>query len=416
MIAYHFPPLHGSSGIQRTLRFVQHLPRFGWHPTVLSVSPRAYPKISDDQLSDIPDFVKVWRPLTLDAARDLSLFGRYIRMSAIPDRWVTWIFAGVYRGLQAIREGRINAIWSTYPIASAHLLALILHRITGLPWIADFRDPMVLPDFPEGRLARRVQGWIEAATLSRCTKAVFVTPGAADIYRRRFPDLAPERVAIIANGYDEESFPRRIDDSDDETIDGSGPLRLVHSGLIYRDDRNPLPLLKALSALKHKGIVSRTNLQLTFRASGQDQLLKGFIEELNISDIVSLAESIPYRSALKEMLEADALLLLQGSACNHQIPAKLYEYFRARRPILALTDKHGDTANALKHIGIDTIVPLHDSDEIESFLPKFIDQVRRSAAPTPALEDVERHSREQRSLELATLLRSVTNSLALKTT
>ena len=54
MIAYHFPPLSGSSGIQRTLRFVRYLPEFGWQPTVLTTHPRAYQQVSDDQLADVP--------------------------------------------------------------------------------------------------------------------------------------------------------------------------------------------------------------------------------------------------------------------------------------------------------------------------------------------------------------------------
>ena len=49
MVAYHFPPLAGSSGIQRTLNFVRHLPRFGWEPLVLTAHPRAYTRTSDDE-------------------------------------------------------------------------------------------------------------------------------------------------------------------------------------------------------------------------------------------------------------------------------------------------------------------------------------------------------------------------------
>ena len=54
MIAYHFPPLAGSSGIQRTLRFVQHLPALGWKPVVLTADPRAYERTSEDLVRDVP--------------------------------------------------------------------------------------------------------------------------------------------------------------------------------------------------------------------------------------------------------------------------------------------------------------------------------------------------------------------------
>lgn len=73
MIAYHFPPLAGSSGIQRTLRFVQHLPDFGWEPLVLTADPRAYESTSDDLLAEIPQGTLVRRSLALDTARHLSI-------------------------------------------------------------------------------------------------------------------------------------------------------------------------------------------------------------------------------------------------------------------------------------------------------------------------------------------------------
>ncbi|MBC7705319.1 MAG: glycosyltransferase, partial [Rhodoferax sp.] len=142
LIAYHFPPLAGSSGIQRTLRFVQHLPAFGWQPLVLSAQPRAYLRTSGDLGADVPAGTVVRRAFALDTARHLALHGRYIGAMARPDRWVSWKFDAVRQGLRMIREFRPDVIWSTYPIATAHLIGAELHRRSGIPWVADFRDPM----------------------------------------------------------------------------------------------------------------------------------------------------------------------------------------------------------------------------------------------------------------------------------
>ena len=100
MIAYHFPPLAGSSGIQRTLRFVQHLPSLGWQPMVLTAHTRAYEQTSQDLLADVPSNTLVRRAFALDTARHLHLAGRYLGWMARPDRWVSWKFDGVREGLR----------------------------------------------------------------------------------------------------------------------------------------------------------------------------------------------------------------------------------------------------------------------------------------------------------------------------
>ncbi|MGH8802466.1 MAG: hypothetical protein ACREX6_09285, partial [Casimicrobiaceae bacterium] len=142
MIAYHFPPLAGSSGIQRTLRFVRHLPEFGWEPVILTTMIGAYERTSPDLDADVPAGLIVERAFAFDAARHLALAGRYPGPLARPDRWMTWRWDAVRRGMDLVRRLRPEAIWSTYPIATAHVIGAALERRTGLPWIADFRDPM----------------------------------------------------------------------------------------------------------------------------------------------------------------------------------------------------------------------------------------------------------------------------------
>ncbi len=115
-----------------------------------------------------------------------------------------------------------------------------------------------------------------------------------------------------------------------------------------------------------------------------------------------------YLAALEEMLSVDGLLLLQASNCNAQIPAKLYEYLRAERPILALTDPAGDTARTLDAAGAGLVARLDSTDEIEAAIPAFMEQVRRGTWRRASAEAVRRCSRAAQAGQLAQVLDAVT--------
>jgi glycosyltransferase involved in cell wall biosynthesis len=408
MIAYHYPPMRGSSGIQRTLKFSQYLPQSGWAPVMLSAHPRAYANPGDDQMGDIPASVPVTRAFALDTARHLAVGGRYAGFMALPDRWASWCLGAIPAGWRLIRQHRPAVIWSTYPIASAHLIGLVLRRLTGLPWVADLRDPMTDVSYPSDPRTRRVFQWIERKTIEHCTVAVCTTPGAIKTYETRFPEIPRERFRLIENAYDEENFAdaERAGAAPAPGAHG-GPLTLVHSGIIYPSERDPVPLFQALAALQQRGAVSGATLRVVLRATAHDDYLAGLIAEHGIGDIVQLAPHVPYRTALAEMLNADGLLILQATNCNHQVPAKLYEYLRARRPILALTDSDGDTAATLRQAGVDSIAPLDQKDAIIEALPRFLEQVRQGTAPLAPAAVIAAHSRRARTEQLAQLLDQV---------
>jgi hypothetical protein len=104
------------------------------------------------------------------------------------------------------------------------------------------------------------------------------------------------------------------------------------------------------------------------------------------------------------MMRADGLLLLQAANCNEQIPAKAYEYLRCGRPILALTDPVGDTANLLRKAGIGSIARLDSAEEIADEMARFLGRARRAEALTPATSWVLAASRLERTRDLAGLL------------
>ncbi len=408
MVAYHFPPLQGGSGVLRTQGFARYLPAAGWRPLVLTASARAHVHTSEEYPGD--GELTVRRSAALDAARHLSLRGCYPACLALPDRWSSWWLSAVPAGLAMIRRYRPEAIWSTYPIATAHLIGLTLHKLTGLPWIADQRDPMIddsdpQAPYPANARLHRLHGWIEQRIAARSAAIVCTTPGAIRAHRRRLSQVAAERFCLIENGYDEAGFADTVDGSQDSH---RSRFLLLHSGVIYPSERDPQALFAALARLRQDGVLTAHNFQLLLRATGHDAWLAGLLAKYGIADLVTIAPLLAHQQALREMQSADGLLLLQAANCNAQIPAKLYEYLRCRRPVLALTDLAGDSAAKLRLCGIDTIGQLASTSDCARALLRFLDLARQGRAPLASQGAIVLQSRQARSGALAELLDQVT--------
>ncbi|MDT8997932.1 glycosyltransferase [Paucibacter sp. APW11] len=405
MIAYHFPPLAGSSGIQRTLRLVQQLPQFGWQPLVLTVRPEAYERCSDDMLADVPAGTVVKRSFALDASRDLAIKGRYIGALARPDRWMSWRWFGVGDAMRLIREHKADAIWSTYPIASAHSIGAAVQARSGLPWVADFRDPMAQPDYPPDPITRQKFLDIEARIAAQAALMTFTTPSALRDYQGRY-SAAASRMALLENGYDEGSFagaenqPRRALNDD--------ALTLLHSGIVYPWERDPTQLMAAMRLLLDRGVLQpgkpARNIKLRFRASVHDDLIQRLAAEHGVSAHVETLPPVGYKDALAEMLNADGLMLLQADNCNAQIPAKAYEYLRAGRPIFCLTDRAGDTAAVLRKAGVQSQFQLNEAEDIARGLSLFLDEQARQRELCADAAGVAQASRLARTREFAAML------------
>jgi hypothetical protein len=381
LVAFHFPPYDSSSGLHRTLSLAHYLPRFGWEPLVLTAHTRAYgkPKSAPDPTSASNSLV-VRRACAFDAARHFSVRGRYPGALALPDRWSSWFLGAVPAGLGMIRKYKPALIWTTYPLATAHSIGAALSRLSGLPWIADFRDPMVeCIDghwFPENEAVRRARLTIERRVAQRARGATFCTDSASTIFSERHAAAGAPVCRVIENGYDPGAFDAAAAAS---APPRPGALHLVHSGTLYPGlDRDPSSFLRAIARLRERGQWPK-HAHVTLRATGFDAVYRPTIEQLRLGDCVSLAPAVDYATALREMLEADGLLLFQGRTSNPAVPAKAYEYLRARRPILALLDDDGETAALLRRAGVGTLAPINDVDRIEAALATFVTNLARGA-------------------------------------
>lgn len=402
MIGLHFPPSALSSGHLRLLAFAKYLPTRGWDPVILSATRCAYARLDPASVGSIPDTCRVYRALALDSRRHLGLFGKYPSFLAQPDRWASWWPGAVALGLRLIKRYRAQAIWSTYPVMTAHCVAHTLNRLTGIPWIADFRDPVVVATAHNDARTIRSQIRWEERVVRHAACSVFTAPGAMRLYADRYPRIhAERRFEVIGNGYDEAAFtalpaatPRPP----------GRPLVLLHSGVLYPEGRDPVPFFTALARLRDMGVMCGDDLKVVLRASGSEATYARELRRLGLENIVVLEPPVSNREALAEQAEADGLLLFQGARYDRQIPAKLYEYMRTGRPIFALVGERGDTAAVLQDSGGAELAPLDDVDAIAARLPGFIAALRAGKGPQVRPGAVAQYSRQAGTASLAGLL------------
>lgn len=378
LISFDFPPSQSSSGMLRIVGFARALLAAGWAVSVLTADRRdgSARNIENEHL--IPAGCQVVRAPAYDAAQKFAIAGKYPGVFELPDRFSSWIPAAFIAGMRHLRRAPVTHILSSYPIASAHLVGRALAKFTGARWIADFRDPMVLDGHPDTPARRRAHHWVERQAIEHCELALFTNTTVCEAFRARYAERPQSAFRVIENGYDEVVFARAQSAVPERRAPASRrEITLLHSGSLYPDHRDPTALFVAVSALARRGMFAGRPLRIMLRASGYEAQFQRLIadEFPELQDIVQLGAPVDYVASVAEALASDGLLLLQGTSCNAQVPAKLYEYARSGRPILALTDPRGATAATLRKLGVHEHADLADAAAIERLLLRFLERL-----------------------------------------
>src|SRR5690606_24305972 len=237
------------------------------------------------------------------------------------------------------------------------VIGLLLHRRSKLPWIAEFRDPMLQHSYPHDKWNRRSFSKIERSVFEYAREIVVTTDGCKRMYLDRYRSWNENHISTIPNGYDPGMFAALSD----VPIRGSQePFILLHSGLLYPSERNPAQFFQAVRALSETGFLDKHPVEFHFRASGNEEHYIDAVRRVGIAKYVRILPRVPYLEAISEMRRADALMVFQAQNCNDQIPAKVYEYMYCQKPILALTEPQGDTGQLLNSVGVQSIAKLED--------------------------------------------------------
>ena len=337
MVAFHYPPEGSSSGVLRTLKFTRYLGDYGWNVTVLTIHASAYAEADSSLESQVPRPCN-GRTNTISRCKDprdqrpLSVVDRTSRIQ----RRAPWAWWAIPAGTRILWRERVNVIYSTSPCATAHIIGQALARRSGLPWVMDFRDPWDHDQLASisSPLAASFARSREATGVVLAKRVVASTSALSEAMRARYPAVPPEKFVAISNGYDESDFssitrtfsPRRR------------CLEILHAGNLHIGFRDPAPLFCCCRRLLQAGKLRPTDLRIRFLGAGAEaQRLQTVVQLGALQAQVEFLPRLGYASALEHMAAADILLLLQASAHTADlVPAKLYEYARVGRPVLAL--------------------------------------------------------------------------------
>jgi|TARA_B110000196_G_scaffold315232_1_gene324540 hypothetical protein len=408
MVAFEFPPSNGAS-VQRILSFYRHFIDSGWDVDVLTVDPRAYANTAKGSDADLPMSENGhWiRPRAYDVQRDLAWRGKYIGSMMTPDRWgLTWIPNALMAINKHIKKYKPDVIWSSAPIPSTHYIAGKIATKTGVPWVADYRDPMPYLHRPQTKWLNWIHKKIDSMVIKNASYLTYATEGNQGLYISEFNnDKVKEKSEVIANGFSEMNFKNLPSPLPESIIFNKDCFSLYYAGVLYPDGRDPLPLFNALSkVIKNDNI----NVEVVFQGAGDGSSFNGALADLGLTDNVKFIDGVPFEQALCNMCQADALLLIQDEKFNNQVPGKIYEYLRTNNAVFLKTPS--DSATCKEADGYSNVWNGYSEDELYAALCDMIAKYNKSDKNLHCDRDVSQHSREGKAARLLDVCCSLTSS------
>jgi glycosyltransferase involved in cell wall biosynthesis len=374
MIVPFFPPVAGG-GVYRPLAFVRYMDKFGWQPTVITPHGGSFWITDDALLKSVPDNCEVRRTRALSGqsllgalrrskgasqvrpSRRFGLLRKLGSMVLVPDTYIGWSPFAVREGREVLRKGGFDAIYSTSPPETSHLVGLKLHRISKLPWIADFRDPWMnrylFP--PPTPLHARWHDHLERKVCSNAN-VVVATRWHRELFETKY--RAIRRPELISNGYDHHEFEPLS-----ELRPSGDRVTILHAGMLTLN-RTAVPFLRALKLFLDNVPEAADRCRAVFLGARESEN-DAEAQRLGLGGVVEFRDTAPHGESLKLERVSHILLLIKhvNPVYNGMVPGKLFEYIGAGRPILALTPE-GEASDIIRRLNRGEVVAQDDTAQI----------------------------------------------------
>jgi glycosyltransferase involved in cell wall biosynthesis len=388
IITYYWPPT-GGGGVQRWLKFAKYLRRFGWEPVIYTPENPESPQTDQSLVNEIPPGTqvlrtKVWEPYRWYKAftgrkRDERLQTAFLSENKkpglaeklsilirgnlfIPDARRFWVYPSVKFLQKWLQSNRVDLLVSTGPPHSLHLIAMQLKKRTGIPWLADFRDPWTKIDYYHdlmiGKRADRIHHQMELKVLQNADGVTVVSPGM----EREFSKVHDREYAVIPNGFDSSDF------DEVEAVKPDPNFSLAHIGALVKT-RNPLKLWKVLKELCEEDAGFSDSLKIKL-IGNTDVFVRESLKDYQLQDKVEIKSYLPHNEVVKEQMRSQVLLLLINRTPNSHLilTGKLFEYLASGRPILGIGPLHGDAAHLLTKSRAGVLVDFEDVGQLKKHI------------------------------------------------
>lgn len=432
IISYYWPP-SGGSGVQRWLKFSKYLPEFGWQPVIYTPSNPEIPARDESLMSEIPVQAEI---LEQPIKEPYAIYRKWMGKSSkqpvvnpivsrnkkswkekialliranlfVPDPRILWVKPSIQYLIEYLKEYPVDAIVSTGPPHSMHLIARGIKReFPWIPWIADFRDPWTrifyfkhLPMLP-GVLQRHRR--MEASVLRLADEVVVVSQQMQKEYQqlmtlRRLGD--PEKVQVITNGYDDADFVGHHNPFDKG-------FHILHTGLLS-EDGNPEVCWEVLGNRYRLDPDFRRCLRITLIGKTDAAVLTA-IRRNGLEPALTNLGYLPHNVISAYQRNAAVLLLplRKEPEAKGILTGKFFEYLAANRPILAFGPEDGDVATILAQTQAGRIFEWNDREGISNAIHQLF-TAYQNGTPCPwtgNLETIQKFSRKELTHRMVELL------------
>lgn len=426
IITYYWPP-SGGGGVQRWLKFVKYFRNYGIEPLIFTPENPERPSVDNSLLNEIPEGVeiiknKIWEPYSFykkftgrnksDKIQTAFLNEKKVKSNLlenisiwirgnlfIPDARKFWIKPSVKTLTKYLNNNKIDAIITTGPPHSAHLIGYKLKQKTGIPWLADFRDPWTNIDYYKdlklGKRADKKHHKLEKLILGKADSISVISPGM----QSEFLSIVDREYHIIPNGYDSEDIIEYSTTDTDEFV-------LSHIGSMSKT-RTPYNLLQVLSELIKENKSFDKKLRIKNVGKIDMHALENF-KNNGLSDKLEIVDYLPHNEVIIEQQSASMLLLLVNNTPNAKLilTGKIFEYLASKRPIICIAPEDGDAAKVIDECNAGKTFGFEEKQKLKNYIIESFEKFEKGQLEAQS-KNTEKYSRHKLTEKMAAAIEEI---------